>query len=404
MTREQPEHRRAALAVVVVAGGVFVALAAALVPWAPVPGGVPDAVPVEDVFTATEVARAESFSGALRWWGWGSMAVNLLVVGLLGLSSRVRERVGRLPGPWWVQVLAVVAVVEVVARLATLAFAVMARRHVREAGLSEQPWSGFARDLVVGELLDVVVLGLLALVLVGAARRWRRGWPAVVGAAVAALVVAGSFAYPLAVEPLFNSFEPLPEGELRTGVLALADAEGVAVEEVLVADASRRTTTLNAYVSGFGGTRRVVLYDNLVEDVPTDEALSVVAHELVHARHDDVLVGTALGAAGAAFAVGVLGLVLGRRRMGDPRTVPLLLALLVVGTLLSAPVQSGISRRVELRADAESLGFTGDPAAFVALQRRLSLRSLSDPTPPAWSHWWFGSHPTVLVRVALARS
>ena len=72
------------------------------------------------------------------------------------------------------------------------------------------------------------------------------------------------------------------------------------VDDVLVADASRRTTTLNAYVSGFGSTRRVVLYDNLVDDVPEDQALSVVAHELAHAKHDDVLTGSLLGAAGAA--------------------------------------------------------------------------------------------------------
>ncbi len=83
------------------------------------------------------------------------------------------------------------------------------------------------------------------------------------------------------------------------------------IDDVLVADASRRTTTLNAYVSGFGGTRRVVLYDNLVNDVPQDQALSVVAHELAHARYDDVLVGSLLGAAGAVFGVGLLGLLVG---------------------------------------------------------------------------------------------
>ena len=82
------------------------------------------------------------------------------------------------------------------------------------------------------------------------------------------------------VEPLFNWFTPLADGPLRTQILELADEEGVEVDDVLVADASRRTTTLNAYVSGFGSTRRVVVYDNLVDDLPEDQALSVVAHEL----------------------------------------------------------------------------------------------------------------------------
>ncbi len=274
-----------------------------------------------------------------------------------------------------------VAGVELVARVATLTFSVLSRRHVRAAGLSDQTWTGFARDLVVAEALDIVVTGLLALVVVGCARRWRRAWPAVVAGLAAGLVVAGSFAYPLVVEPLFNDFAPLPDGDLRTGVLELAEAEGVPVDEVLVADASRRTTTLNAYVSGFADSRRVVLYDNLVRDVPRDE-----------------------GASGAAAAVGLLGLVLGRRRADDPATVPTLVALLAVGSVLALPVQNGISRTIELRADVEALRVTEDPEAFVDLQRRLALRSLADPTPPAWSHWWFGSHPTLLVRVALARS
>ena len=397
-------HRQVALVVTLVSTAVFVLLAVLLVPWSPVPGGTPAAVPVGEVLTPMEVARAEQFSGVLRRWGWAATGVNLVVVVLLACSTRVRRWVGGLPGPWWLQVLAAVAGIEVASRAATTAFSVLARRHVRAAGLSEQSWAGFVRDLLVSEALDIVVTGLLALVVVGCARRWRRAWPAVVGALAAGLVVAGSFVYPLVVEPLFNDFEPLPQGELRTGVLALAQAEGVPVDEVLVADASRRTTTLNAYVSGFAGSRRVVLYDNLVDDVPREEALSVVAHELAHARHDDVLVGTVLGASGAAAAVGLLGLLLVRRRPSEAATVPTMVALLVVGGLLALPVQNGISRTIELRADVEALRVTGDPEAFEALQRRLALRSLADPTPPAWSQWWFGSHPTLLVRVALARS
>ena len=103
---------------------------------------------------------------------------------------------------------------------------------------------------------------------VGCARRWRRAWPAIAGGVLAGFVLVGSLVYPVLVEPIFNDFEPLPDGELRSQILALADEEGVDVDEVLVADASRRTTTLNAYVSGLGATRRVVVYDNLVEDLP----------------------------------------------------------------------------------------------------------------------------------------
>jgi STE24 endopeptidase len=181
---------------------------------------------------------------------------------------------------------------------------------------------------------------------------------------------------------------------------------------VLVADASRRTTTLNAYVSGFGSTRRVVVYDTVLKDLPRDQILAIVAHELGHARHDDVLVGSILAALGTAAGIGLLGLALsvaGRRPLargrpnvlGDPTVVPLLLALVAIGMFLSSPIDNGLSRKIETRADVASLEATHDPAAFIRMQRALDLHSLSD-TPVTWSHFWFGSHPTTLQRIAIA--
>ncbi len=317
----------------------------------------------------------------------------------------------RLPGPWWARVALGVAACDLAGRLVTLPFGIMLRRQQRDYDLSRQSWGGYAIDVIKGEALDIVVTSLALVVLIGLARRWRHVWPAIAAGLMALLVVLGSFVYPLLVEPLFNEFRSLPDGDLRTGIFRIAGEEGVPIDDVLVADASRRTTTLNAYVSGFGSTRRVVLYDNLVDDLPRDEALSVVAHELAHAKHGDVVVGTTLGAAGAVVGVGLLGLVVGwsRRRSGrdaaamaDVTVVPLLLALMAFGTLASAPVQNGISRQIETRADVDALRTTGDRAPFVELQRQLALRSIADPTPPAWSQWWFGSHPGVLTRVAIA--
>lgn len=398
--------RRIALLTTAIGGVAFLVLAALLVPWHPIPGG--DLTPTDpsDLFTAAQLDRAEGFADRTRWWGLVSLAVRLVAICWLGFSRHGRALVARLPGPWWARVVLTVAAVEVGLRVLTLPFAILVRRQLLAYGLSTQSWPAWAVDLAKGEAVDVVAVSLALLVLVGCARRWQRAWPAIAGAIAAVLVVAGSFAYPLVVEPLFNHFEPLPDGSLRDGVLELADREGVEVDEVLVADASRRTTTLNAYVSGIGGSRRVVLYDNLVDDLPQDEALSVVAHELAHAQHDDVVTGTVLGAAGTCFAIGLLGLVLGRmRRRGspaDPAVVPLVLALYAVATVLSSPVQNTISRQIETRADVDALRATEDPAAFRELQRQLALRSVADPTPPAWYHLWFGSHPGVLTRTALA--
>ena len=401
-------ERRTAALTLLLGAAVFAVVAAVAVPWHPVPGGAPPPAQASSAFGSAYLARAHEYATPVRWWAWSSLAVQLVVAVGLGLSGRVRRVVRRLPGRWWLQVVGAVALLLLVARLVTLPFSVLIHRRAMAYGLTHQAWGAYALDLVKGELVSIVTTAIGALVLVGCARRWTRRWPLVAGSLAAGLVLLGSFAYPLLVEPLFNRFTPLPDGPLRAGILRLADREHVQVSDVLVADASRRTTTLNAYVSGFGGTRRVVLYDTVVDDLPRRQVLSIVAHELAHARHDDVLLGSVLGAAGAFAGVGLLGLAVSvvRRREGevsDPGTLPLVLALTAVGTVLSSPLTNGISRQIETRADVDGLLATRDTRAMVVTQERLATRALSDPSSPAWAQWWWGSHPTALERVAIAR-
>ncbi|WP_432479796.1 M48 family metallopeptidase [Nocardioides sp. GXQ0305] len=403
--------RRTAWAVTVTGAVAFVVVAWWQVPWHPVPGGLPRPAAVDTVLSDTQVARAERYAWWARAWSWSSLAVSLAVACWLGFTRVGATLVGRVRGPWPWRVLVAVALCAGLGRLATLPFAAAGQQHRLDAGLATQSWPAWAWELAVGLAVSVLAASVALVVLVGCARRWRTAWPAVAGLLVGGMVLLGSFVYPVLVEPLTNDFRELPDGELRSEVLAVADAEGVPVDEVLVSDASRRTTTLNAYVSGYGSTRRVVLFDTLLDDADRGEVLSVVAHELAHARHDDVLVGSVLGALGAATGVGLLALLLGRRRgrvdpardPSRPEVVPRVLALVAVAGLLASPVQSTISRLVETRADVDALAATDDPASFVALQRRLAVRSLADPTPPAWSQVWFGTHPTLLERVALAR-
>lgn len=400
--------RRCAFAVTVVAVVGFVVVAALWVPWQPVPGGAPSAVRPETVFTAEQIRRGEDYAAWARRWSLLSLAITLVVASVLGFTRWGERLMVRLPGRWWAQVVLGVLAISLLGRLATLPCSVMLQRHRLANGLSTQTWAGYTRDVVTSEVVAVVTTSVGLLVLLGVARRWRRAWPAIAGGLVAALVVLGSFIYPLVVEPLFNDFTPLTDPDLRSEIFALADQQGVRLDDVLVADASRRTTTLNAYVSGIGNTRRVVVYDNLVESLPRDEALSVISHELAHAAHGDVVIGTALGALGGAAGVGLLGLVVtarrrrGRPSLADPRIVPLVLALSVWATLAASPLENGVSRQIETRADVDALKATGDPIAFVEMQKLLALRSLADPTPPAWLQWWWGSHPTVLERVRLA--
>lgn len=394
------EARRTAAAVAVAGAVLFVVIAALLVPWDPIPGGPLHPPSASSVFTAEQIQRAEDFAGLQRILSWTSLAVSLVLACVLGFTRIGARLVDRVRGPWWWKVVVTVVGLSLADLLVTLPLTVLLRRRVLEFGLSHQAWSAYAVDVAKSLGVSVVATSIALVILVGAARSWPRAWPAVAGLLLSGLVMLGSFVYPLLVEPLFNNFESLPDGELRTQILTLADEEHVHVDDVLVADASRRTTTLNAYVSGFGSSRRVVVYDNLLDDENQREVLAVVAHELSHARHDDVLTGSLLGAAGALLGVGLLGLLV--PGVGDPRWVPRILALVAVATFLASPVQNGISRRIETRADVDSLRTTQDPEAFIQLQKDLATTSLADPTPYRLSQFWFGSHPTALQRIALA--
>lgn len=413
MTPDPAPSTRLCLGLVGVSVVLLAVLGAVLVPWSWVPSGHVVAVRGSEVFSPTELSRGAAYSSAQRHLGWASLTVSLLLALFLGLTP-VGARVTRhLPGPWWLRALLATFAVLLVGELVTLPFSLASRGNALDYGLTHQPLGGWVRDQVVSLLVEWVFAVVMVLLVIGTARRSPRRWPLWTALAGAVLTVLGSWVYPVVVEPLFNHFTSLPDGQLRSRILALARTEHVPVSDVLVADASRRTTTLNAYVSGFGSTRRVVLYDNLVDGVPQRETLSVVAHELGHARHHDVLIGTALGAAGVVLGSGLLGLVLGRRRLlgragveraGQPETVALLLALAAVGSLLASPVQNTVSRAIEARADRSALEATHDYPAFEAVQVQLATRSLSDADPPRWSQFWFGSHPTTLQRIGLARA
>jgi STE24 endopeptidase len=187
----------------------------------------------------------------------------------------------------------------------------------------------------------------------------------------------------------------------------------VRVKDVLVADASRRTTALNAYVSGFGATHRIVAYDTLLNTAEPREVELVVAHELGHVVHRDVPRGTVLGALGAAVAVAVLGLLTslhpllssaGAPNVADPRSLPLLAAVAALLGALGGPPQAAVSRRIETKADRHALQLTEDPEQFIAMQRRLALTNVADVNPPRLLELLFATHPSTARRIAAART
>ena len=384
----------------------FAALIAFTTPWDPLPGAVPGGHVHPDAtldFSAAQIARETAYHDTIRPWGLTWLAVSLLVPALLGFSPIGARLVDRLrTHHWLLRVLAAVVGMTLVVTIVTLPFA--ARQHAieRHYRLTLQGWGGWATDLLRGYLVGAVTTLLVVVVIVTLARRLPRGWWLPAAALGAALVIGGSFVYPYVVEPVFNKFHSLPAGPLRTELLDLARQDHQPLRDILVADASRRTTTENAYVSGFGASRRLVLYDTLISQDTAAEVRVLTAHELGHAKYGDVLHGTFEGALAVAAAMCALFLLLGAR-VGDPRTIPAVLALYAVVGFAVTPLTNLVSRHIEARADAHALQLTRDPETFIAAQKKLAVAGLDDLKPSPLLYALFFSHPAPAERLAMAR-
>jgi STE24 endopeptidase len=403
--------------VALVALAVALAVAAiTLVPWrVPRPSSAARAAALSEV-PADVVTRGRALHAALRPSSYGSLLAGLVAAVLLGFTpagARIVARVAQPFGGHWLAEAALGGlVILMIVWLLSLPFAAWHHTVLRDYGLSTQDWRGWAVDLLksgaVGAVIGAVVLaGFYTLTQFAPVWWWAFG-----AAGAAALVVLLSFVFPVLVEPVFNRFSPMPAGLLRDELVAMAARDGMVAREVLVADASRRTTGLNAYVSGLGATRRIVVYDTLLREAPAGEVRSVVAHELGHAKDRDPEVGTLLSAIGAAAAV--VGLYLlgewdallrraGVDSIGSPTAIGLVLAVASLVGLVTGPIQSLVSRRVEARADQHALGLTGDSAEFAAMQLRLAAVNIADVHPPRLEYLLFATHPDTVERVAAAR-
>jgi STE24 endopeptidase len=270
--------------------------------------------------------------------------------------------------------------------------------------LDTQSWGAWAGDLAKASAIETVLIAGAGAGVVAGTRRYPRAWWAPVAAGSVAVGGVLAALAPIVLDPIFNDFVPLPGGETRSDVLELARAAGVTIGEVYSVDASRRTTAANAYVTGLGPTKRVVLYDTLLDRYSRDEIRLVVAHELGHVRHRDVprnIIYAAIVAPAAALAVQRLSWQLSDER-GTPGTLP---ALALAASLVTVPISvigNRLSRAIERRADHFALELAGAPDAFVSFERTIALQNVADVDPPRWASRLLASHPPTAERIGAA--
>ena len=287
-------------------------------------------------------------------WLFGARTV--VELGILVLAVRYAPRAGKRP----VLTGAAAAVaITLATTTAALPLRAAARQRAKDVGLITQGWGGWAVDVAKSTAIGGVFAAGGGALLVLGIRRFGRDWWAPGAAAVAGFAVVFSYLGPVVLDPMFNQFKALPAGETRDDVLELARRAGVEVGEVYEVDASRRTTAANAYVTGLGHTKRVVLYDTLLKEFTPAETRLVVAHELGHVRHKDVPGGLLWVALVAPFGTLVVARATEKLTRDGRSPVPAaVLSLALVAPALTM-ISNQLSRAVERRADAFALELTG---------------------------------------------
>ena len=370
----------------------------------------PAPVPERAYFSQAQLSRAEDFRGTQRWIGLGALAVEggVLVALALWRPAPLRRALAVAARRPIVGAAAVGAGISLTLAVTGLPLAAVAHERARDVGLATQTFGPWLGDVAKSAAITAGLAALGGAAAMGLIRRLgRRFW---IGGAVLVVGYAVVFSWlaPVVLEPVFNKFEPLPEGKTRSEVLALGREAGVDIGQVYRVDASRRSTAINAYVNGLGSTKRVVIYDNALRELDRAELRSVVAHELGHVKGDDIWRGilfVALIAPLGVLFVQSFGEAVVRRRGEDPRTPAALPALALSVTLASfvlAIPGAQLSRQVEARADSFALGLTHDPRSLIDLQRKAALTNVADPDPPAVLQFLFGSHPSTIERIGAA--
>jgi STE24 endopeptidase len=324
---------------------------------------------------------------------------------LLALSRLTGHYAG---GNYWGSVLFFFLALWVALQLINLPFQFLGNYYWQHHwGFSTQTMSSWWLDYVKGSGLDLALTAAAVMVFFWIARRWPGSWWLVGATLVTLWLIIQSYLWPVLVSPLFNRFIPSGDPAVISMVRDLSQRARLPVDQVLVMDASKRTTRANAYFTGLGQTKRIVLYDTLLNNYPLDEVRAVLAHEMAHWSRGHVSRGLALGVAGN-FILWWLLFVLLRSTVPHqgafpPYTWALAMLFFLMTSFLSSPLQNYISRGMEREADSVSVTLTGDAGAAERLQVNLAVKNLSDVSPPPFIAWFSYSHPPAPERIAIIR-
>lgn|SRR5579875_30675 len=269
--------------------------------------------------------------------------------------------------------------------------------------MSFKAWlADLGKEFVLGLVLEAAVISLIYALLAFQPAWWWL-W---VGLVLFFFSVVMANLAPVLIFPLFYKFTPLPDGELKQRLLALAERANTRVRGVFTMQMSRRTTAANAALMGLGNTRRIVIGDTMVDRYTPDEIEVVLAHELGHHVHHDIwklIISQAILTFGGLYVANLLlHLVVAQRyylSLTDPANMPFLFLLMGLFGLVVMPLGNSYSRAIEYQADEYALQATHKVEAFKSAMTRLANQNLAEVEPPAIVELLFHSHPSIRKRL-----
>jgi STE24 endopeptidase len=383
---------------------------------------------LEAGFTTEQIDTGLQYSFERRLLSWGWIALKLTILCALGLTSLGRRLADRFlawtGGRRILAALCIALVIALIEEVLWLPIAIGRHYHTVAWGLSNRGLDGWFRDHIVGMGIyfvqnAIILVGFYALVIY-LPRSWWLAAPILGGA----LGAGYALLLPIVRDPMFNDFTPLSETKwqhLQPRIKALFEEAGVPVQEILVMDASRQSKHSNAYFTGFGPTRRIVLYDNLLKR-PGDESLlekrnqdqliSILGHEIGHWRHDHIVKGILLAMPAALLGFFLLDRLLrfavGRapwqlQSTADPAGLPIILLAVYLGTWAALPVQNTVGRYFETQADQSALDLARQPNAFVDAELEIANDNKTNVAPTPWNTFIFNDHPAPAERIRMAK-
>jgi STE24 endopeptidase len=368
--------------------------------------------PFQEVYDSDRYRKSQQYLKINTRFGWVTGIFNVIVMLLFWFGKGfplLDEWVRSFNYGPVITGLSYMGILIFVKSLLSLPFSIYSTFVIEERfGFNQTTWSTFVLDLAKGVLLAVLIgtpllAGILLFFEYAGVHAWWYCW-----IAVTLYMLGVQFIAPTWIMPLFNKFSPLEEGELKSSILSYAGSISFPIENVYVMDGSRRSSKSNAYFTGFGKHRRIVLFDTLIKQHTSGELLAVLAHEMGHYKKKHILQSMILGIIQMGIMLYLLSFFISYQSLFDAFYMPQksVYAGLIFFGMLYSPVgffidifMQMLSRKNEIAADRFSVETTHDPQSMAEALKKLSINNLSNLLPHPFYVFLNYSHPPVLQRI-----